>query len=96
VILSKEEETNENNLLNTDLACETNDGFNESGDRNGELNNDDNSMDSEGSIDNMPMKNKKSKKKSNLYDSENNQYKLKDFNYLGIFYLIIFPTVNLN
>ena len=67
VILSKEEETNENNLLNTDL------------------NNDDNSVDSESSANNAPIKggSRKSRKKSNQYDSENNQYKLKDFNYLG-------------
>jgi len=85
VILSKEEETNENNLLNTDLACETNDGFNDSGNRPGELNNDDNSVDSESSANNAPIKSggRKSRKKSNQYDSENNQYKLKDFNYLG-------------
>ena len=86
VILSKEEETNENNLLDTNLACETNDGFNENGNIPGELNNDDNSMDSESSANNVPMKSssRKSRKKSTQYDSENNQYKLKDFNYLGI------------
>ena len=80
VILSKEEETNENNLLNTDLAPpETNDGFN----INNMDDNDDDSADSENSVNNGTSKPKKSKKKSNQYDSENTKYKLKNFNYLG-------------
>lgn len=85
VILSKEEETNENNLLNTDLACETNDGF-DGENLNGD--NDDNSEDSESSLNNT-VKVKKSRKKANVYESDNNQYKLKDFNYLGKNFLII-------
>jgi hypothetical protein len=42
-------------------------------------------VDSESSANNAPIKSggRKSRKKSNQYDSENNQYKLKDFNYLG-------------
>lgn len=79
VILSKEEETNENNLLNTDLAPETNDGFS----MNHLDDNDDDSADSENSINNGTTKSKKSKKKTDQYDSENIKYKLKNFNYLG-------------
>ncbi len=75
VILSKEEETNENDLLNTELAGETNDGFN------GSMN-DENDYNDSADSDAQPVKSKK-KKKSNKYDSENNQYKIKDFNYLG-------------
>ena len=76
VILSKEEETNENDLLNTELAGETNDGFN------GSMNDDENDYNDSADSDAQPVKSKK-KKKSNKYDSENNQYKIKDFNYLG-------------
>lgn len=91
VILSKEEETNENDLLNTDLAGETNDGFHDAS-RNGD--NSDNSADSEDfatAASSQPVKSKKSKKKkkkSNKYEIENNQYKIKDFNYLGECWLV--------
>ena len=85
VILGKEEETNENDLLNTDLACETNDGFGNESLANVNNDNDEDSADSDNSMNNgHPVKSKKSKKKANKYASENNQYKIKDFNYLGM------------
>ena len=78
VVLSKEEESNENNLQRMDAETMDNNDVsaaNEPSDRDeANTDSDNNSGDAKPS---------KSKKKSNQYDFENNKYKLKDFNYLG-------------
>ena len=78
VVLSKEEESNENNLQHLDAETMDNNDVsaaNEPSDRDeANTDSDNNSGD---------VKPSKSKKKSSQYDFENNKYKLKDFNYLG-------------
>jgi hypothetical protein len=87
VVLSKEEEYNENNLLqNNGYDSFTNTSLTNNNDYDEENEDDENDTDNSIPLDLTQAKSshiKKAKKKKNLYDFENNKYKLKDFNYLG-------------